>query len=227
MPLEIRKLIDTLSIKREYLTSYVKMDRKFVDTMLSGLSLSDKYDVNCTSSYMIDDNYLSDTIETCLSTNAHRKLYYNFDNSISDYWNEDITYSSELDDEKFNHFITHLFYTHLKSKLKQTYNDKNETYIYKYLSNNILLSNFELVNDKKDIIDSYRILYNIPYTFNVQNEVDKYENGEVILSDYTDQELQLLSIEIERRKEPFKQNELKTRYKFYKEKELKEYSEFI
>jgi hypothetical protein len=37
MPLEIRKLIDTLSIKREYLTSYVKMDRKFVDTMLSGL----------------------------------------------------------------------------------------------------------------------------------------------------------------------------------------------
>jgi len=57
--------------------------------------------------------------------------------------------------------------------------------IYENLSNNILLSDFALPNDIENKLNSYKLLYNIPDTFNVQNEVDKYENGLVELSDYT------------------------------------------
>lgn len=232
MPIEIQKLIDILSIKREYLINYMKMDKQFVNTMLSGITINtSNIDFNIDkeeySNCVIDNDVLSDVLSNALELNEYRNIYKKIDNEISNYWNDDITYSYEIDDNKFRNFSLSVFNNFLNSKIKQTYNDKNETYIYKHLSNNILLSSFELENNKKEQIDSYKVLYNIPYTFNVQNEVDKYENDEVILSDYTQQEIHLLSIEIERRKEPFKHDELKTRYKFYRERELKEYTEFI
>jgi transcriptional regulator with XRE-family HTH domain len=90
-----------------------------------------------------------------------------------------------------------------------------------------LLSDFELPNDSASKIESYRKLFNISKAFDVEAEVDSYENGLVELSDYTAQELSLLNIEIERRKEPYAQAQLKTRYKYYREKEVQEYSTFI
>lgn len=66
-----------------------------------------------------------------------------------------------------------------------------------------MLSDFELPNSAASKIETYRKLFNIPISFDVEHEVDNYENGLSELSDYSSQELSLLNIEIDRRKEPY------------------------
>ena len=65
-----------------------------------------------------------------------------------------------------------------------------------------MLSDFELPNDSASKIESYRRLFNISKSFDVEAEVDSYEAGLAELSDFTTQELSLINIEMERRKEP-------------------------
>lgn len=226
MPLEIKKLIDVLSIKREYLTSYVKLDENFVNSMLSGGSYTD---VGTVENCIVDElSVLSTSVSACNNLNNFRNAAMELDPSLSVYWNNDqVDYSTTIDDDKLNGYVDNIFKSLLSSKIYQTYNDKNAIIIHENLSDNIILSNFELPNDEAEKINSYRVLFNIPTTFNVYTEVDKYENGEVDLSDYSEQQLSLMTIEIDRRKEPFKENEPKTRYKFYRERDVKEYAEFI
>ena len=59
-----------------------------------------------------------------------------------------------------------------------------------------MLSDFALPNNREEQIKSYKLLHNISRKFNEQNEVDKYENGEVDLSDYTEHQQSVLIMEI-------------------------------
>lgn len=238
MPLDIQNLIDTFSIKREYLTSYVKMNNVFVNDMLSGITRNEYDDVvqalivgdddsNLSSKLVNEEENVSCAISGVTSINKYRNAYKTVDPTLSDYWTENLSYETALDDNKLNSYLSAIYKVTLLNKLRMTYNDKMQHIIYKQLSSNILLSDFALVNELEDQIVSYKLLYNIPMSFNVQTEVDKYENGEVELSNYTQQQISVLQMEIDRRKSPFINEEPKTRYKFYREREVKEYTEFI
>ena len=237
MPLDIQNLIDIFSVKREYLTSYVKLNNSFVDNMLSGVSL-DTYDdatqifsgneAALTATKLIDeDEYLSCANAIISSINECRTNYAFVYPELSDFWTNSLSCQSVVDDDKFNSYLSSIYKGVLYSKLCATYNNKMSHLIYEQLSNNILLSDFALPNDIEDQLNSYKLLYNIPATFNVQNEVDKYENGQVELSDYSNQQMSALQMEIDRRKAAYINEELKTRYKFYREREVKEYATFI
>ena len=72
-----------------------------------------------------------------------------------------------------------------------------------------------------------KFLYCIDESFDPEKEVDKIEAGETAYDDYSNYEKEVLDIEISRRADPFSALELQTRYKYYKEKKLQEYSNFI
>ena len=72
-----------------------------------------------------------------------------------------------------------------------------------------------------------KFLYCIDESFDPEKEVDKIEAGETAYDDYSNYEKEVLDIEISRRADPFSTLELQTRYKYYKEKKLQEYSNFI
>lgn len=220
MPVDVVKLIDLLSIKKEYLTCYSIMDSDFANDLLKNYTIN--LETNDTSAN------LSSTLCSINELNYDRGYEQLAYDNLSIYWEDTpILSSTNIDDEKLNNFISSAFYNLLKSKITQTYNNKLGDQIYKVLSDTILYKDFELENKYSDTINSYKKLFNIQTSFDVEEEVDNYENGLVDLSDYSTQELSLLTIEINRRKEPYIQAEPKTRYKFYKEREVKEYTEFI
>ena len=232
MPLDIQNLIDIFSIKREYLTSYVKMDNDFVGDNLSGVVR--KYtdpgflDQEMPSRMVNEDEYLSTAMSSLvLSCNAYRAEYEKVDQSLTSYWTGQLSCQTTIDDQKFDNYMLSVYWSVLNSKLCATYNNKACTYIYQDLSNNIMLSDFALPNNSEEQIKSYKLLHNISRKFNEQNEVDKYENGEVDLSDYTEHQQSVLIMEINRRAEALSAEEPKTRYKFYRQREVKDYAEFI
>ena len=230
MPAEVIDLIDKLSIKREYLTCDSVMDKSFISCITSDIIYDDVGEVSCVLADVVDvftKTKLSSAVDLQL-LNKSRQFDCMSDPSLTAYRADiDIISASMIDDDKLNNYISSAFYSLLSSKITQTYNNKTCTYIYEELSTSILCDDFALPNQYSESIEYKRRLFNLPKSFDVEDEVDNYENGLVELSDYSTQELSLMSIEMNRRKDPFKQAELKTRYKYYREREVKEYAEFI
>lgn len=116
MPVDIVKLLDLLSVKKEYLASYAKMDSKFVNDILSGGKFDDVgYVTGCTL-----PSALSQPAEASRNAiNAARNEWLVLDPQMSSYWSTVDAISCEvpLDDATVDNYISAAFYSLLSSKV--------------------------------------------------------------------------------------------------------------
>lgn len=160
-------------------------------------------------------------------------------NDLKKYATKEITISSDnissntsaiFDEEKFSNYITNVFYNVLSSNITMKYDNysDNQLYVYQNISNQLveepLLVDNNILNDEFRI---FKIQNNINVKFDHVEIVDKINDGLEELSNYSGPELSLLQMEIDYRKEPFDISKNFTRYKYYKERKVKEYVNFI
>ena len=223
MPLKILKLIDVLSIKKEYLLNGNKVQPLFAQLLgeqISSLNTETSVDLmsniekltnarltsvfNTTDESIILSTELGkDNISVKYKPYINSNLLYNFTSAV---------YNKVLSD-----------YCHLK------YN-WSDLEIYRDLSDTIILSDFTITNtdiDEIDKLEKYRLKYNVSKSFNQVVEYDKIENGYTKFSDYSIHEQYLLSAEQAYRNQPLSANELQSRYYYYRQKAVQEYFKFV
>ena len=88
-------------------------------------------------------------------------------------------------------------------KISQTYNDFENTLIYKHLSSSILLSGFALPNVYASDIRNLKIQNNVPLTCNEQTEADLIDDMVKSLDQYSEYEQEILELEMKRRYDAF------------------------
>ena len=219
-PIDIVKLIDIFSMKKEYLASMYHVKRKLAEFMTDNCSIA----------------FSQCLLSTVSSVNEARLSALSIDNSISDDWmtykngkfdNCMISSVQSLSGDLVDACISATFYDFMCQQLSITYNDSNQTLVYEDLSDSILLSDFALPNDYIDDIKALQLKYNIPYSFDVEAEVDKIDDGLSKYDDYSKLEKNLIDLELRRRSDQYSQSELSTRYKYYRQKTVKEYFQTI
>jgi VIT1/CCC1 family predicted Fe2+/Mn2+ transporter len=116
MPVDIVKLLDLLSVKKEYLANYAKMDSKFVKDILSGGKFDDVgYVAGCT----LPSAWSQPAEASCNVINAARNEWLVLDPQMSSYWSTADAVSCEvpLDDAAVDNYISAAFYSLLSSKV--------------------------------------------------------------------------------------------------------------
>lgn len=210
-PRELLQLMDVLSIKREYLADRLKVDHNLADMIMSYAQESDKN---------ADEVALSISNERALNGFTWPDRYDN-DITIS------VDFGKHLNDSKLDELIQIIIEKFLMSKLYMTYNDSKKTMICKHLSADILEKDFILVNPNEQEIHDYKLQWNISKNFDQAAELDKIENGEAELADYSNYEQHVIQLEKAGRDVAFNALEPATRFKYYKEIDVKEYYKFI
>ena len=206
IPLELVNLIDVFSMRRECL-----VNSKYVNEQLAA-ALSSSKELSDLSSDSIQE--INSYRETELSDNSELSVPL----SVTQY--VDIDKLDDFMSASFTHVITH-FLTLTYGKMVE---DKP---IVEVLSDNILLSDFELPNKYQDKIDEYKTRWHIAPDFKPEDAVDNIEAGLSTMDDYQQKYQGLLSIEYERETAPLNKLEPMTRYAYFKEKKVKEYYQFI
>ena len=210
-PRELIQLMDVLSIKREYLDDKLKVDNELADMI-------DQY------AQLDDQNALS----AALSVNNERTLSGftwpdRYDNSAP----VSVDFGKHLDDNMLADVTYIIVNNFLQSKLYMTYNDSAKTMICKHLSTDILQNDFKLHNPNEQEIHDYKIQWNISKDFDQAAELDKIENGEAQLADYSKYEQYIIQLEKDGRDIAFDATQLATRFKYRREAEVREYYKFI
>ena len=138
-------------------------------------------------------------------------------------------YPAYIDDQKLDNVISLAYYNVLTAHLNQRYGVQGKTndIIYKNLSSSILYNGFSIPNPYVDVINNYKTKWNIPSDFDYEHEVDNIDNGISVIEDYTEREQNLLSIEFTRRNSAKYDLEPCSRYAYYKELDVRDYSGFI
>src|SRR5574344_1722914 len=135
--------------------------------------------------------------------------------------------NSYIDDDLFNSYLISTYYSILYENVMERYddNDKSSPFIYNVISNDLLgKQNTSLSSDPFRL---YKIKYNIPLSLDQESIVDNIDNGYDSYDNYSGYSLSLLIQEKNRRKEPYIVSDPITKYKYYKEKNVKEYFDFI
>ena len=210
-PRELIQLMDVLSIKREYLDDKLKVDHELADMI-------DQY------AQLDDQNALS----AALSVNNERTLSGfkwpdRYDNSAP----VSVDFGKHLDDNMLVDVTYIIVNNFLQSKLYMTYNDSAKTMICKHLSTDILQNDFKLQNPNEQEIHDYKLQWNISKDFDQAAELDKIENGEAQLADYSNYEQHIIQLEKDGRDIAFDATQLATRFKYRREAEVREYYKFI
>ena len=210
-PRELIQLMDVLSIKREYLDDKLKVDHELADMI-------DQY------AQLDDQNALS----AALSVNNERTLSGftwpdRYDNSAP----VSVDFGKHLDDNMLADVTYIIVNNFLQSKLYMTYNDSAKTMICKHLSTDILQNDFKLQNPNEQEIHDYKLQWNISKDFDQAAELDKIENGEAQLADYSNYEQHIIQLEKDGRDIAFDATQLATRFKYRREAEVREYYKFI
>lgn len=210
-PRELIQLMDVLSIKREYLDDKLKVDHELADMI-------DQY------AQLDDQNALS----AALSVNNERTLIGftwpdRYDNSAP----VSVDFGKHLDDNMLADVTYIIINNFLQSKLYMTYNDNAKTMICKHLSTDILQNDFKLQNPNEQEIHDYKLQWNISKDFDQAAELDKIENGEAQLADYSNYEQHIIQLEKDGRDIAFDATQLATRFKYRREAEVREYYKFI
>lgn len=209
-PQDIIKLLDVLSMKREYLLAAEKMNSALTKHLSAIVLDSDDEAKIC-----------------CQEINDERKRILVASSDMSSIWQPEVSATSYIDDEKLDATVSSMYRQLMLDKVTQTYNDYARTLIYKNLSSSILLSGFSIPNAYADDIKNLKIQNNVPLAFNEQAEVDKIESMDKSLDDYSAYEQEILRFEIKRRNDAFNALQPQTRCKFYREREVREYFSFI
>lgn len=222
LPLKILKLIDILSIKKEYLIKNEKLNPIFSEYLNKGIS-------SLAQSTSIELN-----IETQNLTNARlSSIISTFDEDIyisSELSNNiSVNYDTYIDNDKLNNFTSAVYAKTLSDYCYMQYNT-TDTYIVNDMSDSIILSDFSIANtdyDEVNELDKYKTKYNIAKSFNEVIEFDKIENGYTKFSDYGVHEQYLLSAEQKYRNQALCANVPQSRYYYYRKKAVREYFKFI
>lgn len=116
MPVDVVKLLDLLSVKKEYLASYAKMDSKFVNDIISGGNFDD---VGYVAGCMLPSAWSQPAEASCNEINAARNEWLVLDPQLSAYWSTADAVSCEvpLDDAAVDNYISAAFYSLLSSKV--------------------------------------------------------------------------------------------------------------
>lgn len=214
-PDEIRHLIDIFSVRREYLLNSKKINGQLVN-QLSCTQLSDSSNIS----------------SSVLSISHDRQEYLSLDESHADNWctvggNISVSMSKYIDDNLLSAFMFNTFVNMLSSKMSMTYNDIESTVIYKSLSTDILCNDFELHSSNSEEMLAQKTLYNVDSSFDVYAEADNIDNGLSSLNDYSNYERLLVQQELDSRSNPYAADQMQTRYKYYRELEVKQYFDFM
>ncbi len=222
MPLQIVKILDVLSIKKEYLLESSKVNEIFSKLLFDQISSDLSIDPNISlSATALTECRMSSEIS---STNEIYLLSTQLDNISVDY-------KVYIDDEKLYDYTLSTYAKVLSSFCYMRYNNQDfADPIFMYLSSNILLSDFVLQNTNNVEVaelNIYRLKYNVKNTFNESYELDKIENGFASYDAYSIHEQYLLSVEAKYRAQPFDSSKLYSRYYYYREKAVREYFKFV
>ena len=210
-PRELIQLMDVLSIKREYLDDKLKVDHELADMIDQHAQLDDQ-----------------NALSAALSVNNERTLSGftwpdRYDNSAP----VSVDFGKHLDDNMLADVTYIIVNNFLQSKLYMTYNDSAKTMICKHLSTDILQNDFKLQNPNEQEIHDYKLQWNISKDFDQAAELDKIENGEAQLADYSNYEQHIIQLEKDGRDIAFDATQLATRFKYRREAEVREYYKFI
>jgi membrane-associated HD superfamily phosphohydrolase len=143
MPMTIVKLIDILSIKKEYLVNSEKMTKLFSELLYE--QISSDYD-NITNINTIINNITNIRLSSIISSD-------NEEYPISSQYDIDAlsaNYKNNISDEKLSKFIEAVFINVLSSFCNLTYNNQSYNKIYVELSDNYLYDNFNIENTNED-----------------------------------------------------------------------------
>ena len=232
MPLTIVKLIDILSIKKEYLIKQNKLTKLFSTLLYEQISSNVSND-NISAVDNLTSLRLSSVIssETSVLNNTDYILSvdtYNL-STLFDEQELSVKYENYISQEKLDEFTTAIFANILSNFCYLTYNNNYRT-IYTALSANYLERDFSIDNsDQNELIElkKYRTKYNIPKTFNSVIEANNIEQGFSTLSDYSIHEQYLINAELDYRYRPMQQKHPESRYHYYRERAVRDYFNFI
>lgn len=169
--------------------------------------------------YLIDSKYVKNALANTLTT----KFVLSGEIKNSD------EISVKLNLDEFDNMLSNIYKNLIETKLNQTYDEDSVELIYQKLSSNIILSAFQLpieFNDQNNI-NNLKRKYNIKATFDEKEYADMIDFGISSLEDFSITEQEIIKYEIDRRKKPKYDDKLSTRYAYYKEREVKEYYEFV
>lgn len=187
-----------------------------IKNVINVLSLNKKY--------LFDSNVLNNNLINDLKKNVTT----NISNDYSDISSNTVL-SVVFDQKKFENYLSSVYTNILSSSVYETYyNDGHipNKFIYEDLAPDLLDKKIPITLSS-DIFRSYKLQYNIPLEFNEKKIVDNIDIGQDNLKNYNGYKLELLKKEIDRRKEAYDVSEPTSRYKYYKEKRVKEYFNFI
>ena len=233
MPLTIVKLIDILSIKKEYLVKSNKLTKLFSTLLYEQIS-SNVNNNNVNNISKLTDSRLSSVIlaETFVLINNDYNLSIDT-YSLSSLFDEhelSVKYENYISQEKLDEFTTSIFANVLSNFCYLTYNNQNNSPIYNARIQSYLEQDFSVDNtDQNELIElkKYRTKYNIPKTFNSVIAANNIEQGFSTLSDYTIHEQYLINAELDYRYRPMKQKHPESRYHYYRERAVRDYFKFI
>lgn len=203
-PLEIVKLINIFSMRKDYLLNS--------DKVCSQLAAA--IDKEVLSSWNTDRALSDDPV---LSINLERRKH-----GLSD-----LSVNSMIKAKELDNLISSTFCNVLSANVYDTYNTIDGQFIYKELSTAILSNGFELSNKYADEIQAAKTKYNIPLDFDPSDEADLIDRGISSLDGYDCYQQSILSIEYKRRREAKNELEPRTRYSYYKEANVRDYFKFI
>ena len=233
MPLTIVKLIDILSIKKEYLVKSNKLTKLFSTLLYEQISSNvDNNNVNNISN--LTDLRLSSIISAETSVLINNNYNLSIDTySLSSLFDEhelSIKYENYIEQEKLDEFTTAIFTNVLNNFCYLTYNNYSSRTIYNELSQSYLEQDFSVDNnDTNELIElkKYRTKYNISKTFNSIIEANNIEQGFSSINDYSEHEKYLINAELDYRYRPMEQKRPESRYHYYRERIVRDYFKFV
>ena len=232
LPLEIRNLVDLLSINRNYLieNEYIKEDmRKTLTTpniFPSNINVEEYNEpaILNDGEYSQDENLSSDIrvySRTFIQDNFDNYLQNVYYNLLNDFLN--LEYNVPVDEISTHSILS-------SNCIKDTLTDNDNYFVHK----NIIL---DYTNTDNDEIIRLKRIHNI-IKFDEKEIVDKIDNGEDSLDNYDGIKREIIEREISRRastlkiidnsnNELYTNNNLSTRYSYYRKAKVLEYAKFI
>lgn len=233
MPLTIVKLIDILSIKKEYLVKSNKLTKLFSTLLYEQIS-SNVENTNIDDIGNLTNLRLTSTISSETSVLNNNSYILSVDTySLSSLFDEhelSVKYENYISQEKLDEFTTAIFTNVLNNFCRLTYNNYSSRTIYNELSQSYLEQDFSVDNnDTNELIElkKYRTKYNIPKTFNSIIEANNIEQGFSSINDYSEHEKYLINAELDYRYRPMEQKRPESRYHYYRERIVRDYFKFV
>lgn len=132
-----------------------------------------------------------------------------------------------VDDEKYQNFISSLYYNLIDGIVNTKYGSFVKYPIYATYGKNLVQDEFVESDITNDEAYQLRIRSNIESSFDEGEELDKIQSGKASIDDYSGAYRTLIEMEQEHREKPYSAFQNDTRYAYYKEQKVIEYFEFL